>query len=57
MFQSRAGVCPPGSLLLVVLRRRRGGLSSAFVFFSNDPNRYRRRDAMPTSPRKYFSDQ
>ncbi len=45
-----------GSLLLVVLRRRRGGLSSAFVF-SNDPNRYRRRDAMPTSPRKYFSDQ
>ncbi len=44
-----------GSLLLVVLRRRCGGFSSAFVF-SNDPNRYRRRDVMPISSGKYFSD-
>ncbi len=44
-----------GSLLLVVLRGRRYGFSGAFVF-SNDPNRYRRTDVMPTSSRKYISD-
>jgi hypothetical protein len=36
-----------------VLRRRCCGFSSAFVF-SNDPNRYRRRDIMPTSSLQNF---